>query len=154
MHSSKRLLEFFAHRVTEIHHLLPSALRHYCPSSENPADLQIRGLTCSQYQSSSMLLNKPTKVGARTNFPLTCSGSNGIIPDQGAPTDVGFHLINSFERFSILTKLLRVTVYAHRFIRALCNSATPPRGALTALKSNKARPQWIHSCQHGKKSVV
>jgi len=69
-------------------------------------------------------------------------------PDQGIPPDVGLHLIISVGRFSTLIKLLRVTVYVHRFIQALYNPATLPRGPLTALELNKARSEWAYSCQH------
>jgi len=49
IHSSKRLPEFVAHRVSEINPLLPFASWHYCLSSDNPADLLTRGLTFMQF---------------------------------------------------------------------------------------------------------
>jgi len=39
IHSSKKLPEFVANRVSEINHLLPSVTWKHCPSSANPADL-------------------------------------------------------------------------------------------------------------------
>ena len=75
--SSKTLPEFVAHRVTKINRILQSTSWHYCPSSDNPADLLTRGLTFKQFQASRMWLNRPVlaikstavaKVGTRTIY--------------------------------------------------------------------------------------
>jgi len=50
------------------------------------------------------------KVGTRNNFQVVTIADE-FIPDQGAPTEVGLHLIISI---GMLTKLLRVTVYVHK----------------------------------------
>jgi len=160
IHSSKRLPEFVAHRVSEIHRLLPSASWHYCPSGDNPADLLTRGQTFKQFQSSRTWLSGPPWLPNQHQWPkweqepishlhAVAAMADEFTPEQGAPPDVGLHLVISVGRFSTLTKLLRVTVYVHRFIQALRHPGTSPKGLpLAAPELHKARMQWIRSCQH------
>ena len=54
IHSPKKLLPFIAHRIGEIHQLIPATTRKYCPTSSNAVDLPTRGLTFDQFTSSQL----------------------------------------------------------------------------------------------------
>ena len=158
IHSSKKLPEFVAHRVSEINRLLPSVFWKYCPSSDNTADLLTRGLTFKQFQSSTMWIHGPPWLPHQQQWPkwhqepishlhAVAAIANEFVPDQGMPPDTGLHLIIPLTKYSTLKKLLAVTAYVNRFIQTLCNKVQVSKGPLTAIELDKARMQWIHSCQ-------
>ena len=158
IYSSKKLPEFVAHRVSEINHLLPSVSWKYCPSSANPADLLTRGLTFKQFQSSTMWLHGPPWLPYQHQWPqwhlepvshlhAVAAIANEFVPDLTMPPDTGLHLIIPLTKYSTLKKLLAVTGYVNRFIEILHNTVQVAKGPLTAVELDKARIQWIHSCQ-------
>ena len=51
IHSTKKLPQFIAHCIGEIHQLIPTATWKYCLTNSNPADLPTRGVTFDQFTS-------------------------------------------------------------------------------------------------------
>ena len=66
---------------------------------------------------------------------------------QQEMTDTGLHHIIPLTKYSMLKKLLAATAYVNRFIQTLCNKVQVSKGPLTVIELDKARMQWIHSCQ-------
>jgi len=52
--STKKLLSFVSNRVEQITTLFPATSWHFCPTSENPADLLTRGIFSQQLISSNL----------------------------------------------------------------------------------------------------
>ena len=157
IHSQKKLPQFVAHRVTEIHNLIPSASWKYCPSHCNPADLLTRGLSYTQFQSSSLWINGPNWLPNQQQWPqwdqspFSHLHAVAAITDEFIPTaeppSTGLHSIITVTRFSKLNKLLATTSYVYRFISNLRNPSEPQRGLLTPQELTQARLNWIYSCQ-------
>ena len=157
IHSQKKLPQFVAHRVNEIHQLIPSASWKYCPSHCNPADLLTRGLTYIQFQSSSLWVNGPTWLPNQQQWPhwdqspISHLHAVAAITDDFMPTtdppSTGLHFTISVTRFSKLSKLLATTSYVHRFINNSRNPTELQRGPITTQELTQARLNWIHSCQ-------
>ena len=69
LNSEKPLPQFIANRVKEIKQLYPAQCWHYCPTSDNPADLRTRGITFAQFQSSTIWLKGPSWLTSQSQWP-------------------------------------------------------------------------------------
>ena len=69
INSQKLLPTFLRHRTTEIHSLLPQANWHYCPTSDNPADLLSRGTTTEVLMSSPLWKYGPKWLTTPSQWP-------------------------------------------------------------------------------------
>ena len=120
--SEKSLPQFVANRVKEIKLLYPASSWHYCPTSDNPADLLTRGITSNQLLSSTIWLHGPPWLTAESQWPswtpkestllsmqtlvtITLPNTDaGRIPPSYQP---GLHHIIDVSRETKLSKLIR-----------------------------------------------
>ena len=106
IHSTKHLPPFVAHRIGEIHRLVPTAIWHYCPTNDNPADLLTRGLSFDQFASSQLWRHGPpwlphkdkwSKWEHSSAFHLCALAGtvDDFIPADGLkPPNTGLHYIH------------------------------------------------------------
>jgi len=152
IHSSNRLPEFVAYRVSEINRLLPSVTWKYCSSSANPADLLTRGLTYKHFQSSKIWFYGPPWLPYAHQWPTwlqepiphlhaVAAFANEFVPDQEMPPNSGPQRIIPLTKYSSLRRLLAVTTYVKRFIQTLRNKTQTSKGPVTAVELDKARVQ-------------
>ena len=119
--SKKKLQQFVANRVNEIHRLLPDFTWHYCPTECNPADLLTRGISSQCLKTSYLWYRGPDWLTEEYQWPTwnisdvlhlqvdeepvidTCliAQSNTTIP--------GIHNVIPVSKYSTLQKLLRVS---------------------------------------------
>ena len=67
--SQKPLKQFIQNRVKEINSLYPATTWHYCPTSDNPADLLTRGVSADQLRSSSIWQHGSPWLTFDNNWP-------------------------------------------------------------------------------------
>ena len=130
LHSSKRLKQFIANRVQEINTAFPDIPWHYCPTSDNPADLLTRGLTNIQFNSSQLWQHGPQWLTNPAQRPvwnhceiLHLQIDEEVVTDSCMVTQSntavpGIHNIINISNYSTLERLLQVSAYVLRFI---CN---------------------------------
>ena len=156
--STKLLPQFVSHRVSEIKLTLPGAKWQYCPTSDNPADLLIQGLTMLQFIDSAQWRHGPRWSVEHDKWPTwnpagishlhaIIAVTNDFHPaTQAAPT-VGLHQIIKLVDYSTLNRLLVITAYV---IRARDNFHSPQNkktGHITADELHEAKMPWIKDCQ-------
>ena len=66
INSCKKLKPFVNTRVSEITNAFPATVWHYCPTSDNPADLLTRGITFQQLALSTTWKHGPTWLTSKT----------------------------------------------------------------------------------------
>ena len=159
IHSSKKLPPFIAHRIREIHQLIPTAIWKYCPTNSNPADLPTRGLSFDQLASSQLWRQGPQWLPDQEKWPkweqsatlhlcaLAESVEKSAPKDTPRPPNTGLHRIITLTNYSTLHKLLAVTTYVHRFVFNCLHHQTPQTGPLSADELHKAKMKWIADCQ-------
>ncbi|XP_060588234.1 uncharacterized protein LOC132743696 [Ruditapes philippinarum] len=126
--STNTLKRFMLNRVEEIKKLTPDIEWRYCPTDQNPADLQTRGLTAIQLQSSTLWKNGPTWLIHNNKWP-TLEQTRAItfttLTEQNSEEEIvsdkrgnsGLRQILELNRYSSFHKLLRVTAYVIRFTK-------------------------------------
>ena len=155
--SKRKLKPFVANRVNEIQSV--STSWWYCPSTDNPADLLTRGLTCNQSHSSVQWKHGPVWLISPSQWPTwqqsetlhinTEAACELEIVQENVATEHSTTLIHQLidiNTFSNLNKLLAVTAYVLRFIY---NIRQPTLlGTLTPSNLTQANLKWIHQVQH------
>ena len=167
--------QFVQHRVNEIRSLSPVEAWRFCPASLNPADLPSRDISTQELSNKSLWFNGPEfLVNDEDQWPK-CPATNKSEPDEvlrevaKQPSNVVRSLVitndeqsTEFDlnkviysnRFSSLSRLLRVTAYVLRYINALKKKRTQDKHPvnrnleqLTASKVKLAELLWIKSIQ-------
>ncbi|XP_070546927.1 uncharacterized protein [Ptychodera flava] len=159
----KKLPVFVANRVKEIRNV-PCTIK-YCPTKDNPADLLTRGISTRELEKSNLWWQGPPwlKQGDWPICPVFDSSTyhvsteedvgtlsedyNKPSDDRSKPSVNGIQLIIDVNRYSGLTKLLRVTALVLRFISNLKQKASRKTGLLTADELNRAEIEWIKDVQ-------
>ncbi|XP_071137411.1 uncharacterized protein [Mytilus edulis] len=137
--SSKSLNKFVKNRVSEIKELSETHEWKYVPTEMNPADLQTRGLTASQFEDSTLWMNGPQWLTDECKWPtwtghveISTQLSNITGPkthrsDDKVPSDPQqISQIIDMNRYSDLNRLLTVTGYVLKFVKN-CQKKRPYR---------------------------
>ena len=168
INSHKKLKPFVNARISEITSTFPAANWHYCPTSDNPADLLTRGITSQQLALSTRWKHGPTWLTSKTLWPTW--NLTGAVPLQ--PTNVtsaltiedtevseeettqktstvdhGLHQIINISNYNTLTKLLSVTAYILRFIHNCRNPTVKLTGTISLPERKQANLLWILDTQ-------
>ncbi|CAG2247533.1 unnamed protein product [Mytilus edulis] len=139
LNSSKSLNKFVKNRVSEIKELTETHEWKYVPTEMNPADLQTRGLTASQFEDSTLWMNGPQWLTDECKWPtwtghveISTQLSNITGPkthrsDDKVPSDPQrISQIIDMNRYSDLNRLLTVTGYVLKFVKK-CQKKRPYR---------------------------
>lgn len=129
INSNKRLKPFISHRVEEITRLFPATSWHYCPTSDNPADLLTRGISSQELASSSLWRLGPPWLLSEAKWPtwnrteiqtaaLAVEDTDSQPSTPATVDNTGLSQLINVSNHSSLTKLLLVTAFIQRFI---CN---------------------------------
>ena len=161
--------QFVQHRVDEIRSLTsPDTWRH-CPGDLNPADIPSRGLSAKELSANTTWWNgtsflylpesawpefRPTQhegeavlQEAVKNQP---SVTHSLVNTSTVPLEKKIDQVIEINRFSNLTKLLRVTALVLTFIRNVKNRVRSVKGQrkdIKALDLNEAEELWIKALQ-------
>ena len=158
--SQKKLQPFVANRVHEIHELLPNVPWQYCPTQYNPADLVTRGISYDCLIDSSLWKHGPPWLLDDSQWPkwehldtlhlLTTVDASDDLPNRKEVSLLhrGIGQIIDIQRYSKLSKLLRVSSYVLRFINN-CKRHTASRytNQLQPAEINQATQCWIRYTQ-------
>ncbi|XP_065883974.1 uncharacterized protein [Dysidea avara] len=157
--STKPLPQFVQHRVAEIRAAIPGSTWHFCPTTDNPADLLTRGISFQSLSSTDSLWWKgppwlttpnawPTwQMEPAIQLHAAAAIAEEFVPQRPTNQDTGLHQIIKLSNYSSLNKLLAITAYTTRFVNNLCRSRPKLNGPLTAEELSSARIQWIQACQ-------
>ena len=127
----KEWKQFVQNRVSEIRELLPISCWKHCPGADNPADIPSRGLTPIELSASKLWhcgpdwLLKATDddLPATAEIPADCLAEMRLKDREThsllATTTIGLENVMDCGRYSSLSRLLSVTAYVMKFIRAL-----------------------------------
>ena len=163
----KQYKQFVHNRVTQIRSLVIEECWRYCPTGSNPADIASRGAKCSDLKSNRLWWNGPPHLKEeRDQWPtnITCDNSEVADMDEVKCEEKRSEPCNTLlvaqkrcpvklseviecERFSKLTKLLRVTVLVQRFIKNCRNPRNREVTVLTSEKTNSALTLWHKEVQ-------
>ncbi|CAG2257948.1 unnamed protein product [Mytilus edulis] len=121
----------YCNRVLEIKETTQNYDWKYVPTESNPADLQTRGISSTQFKESTLWMQGPSWISDETSWPTwtpqvkqetllltTTDDSEKIKPCVLN----GISKIIDLSRFSSLKKLLRVTCYVFKFVN-ICKKA-------------------------------
>ena len=161
LRSHKQLKQFVANRVKSIKDLFPSTIWHYCPTTDNPADLLTRGITTTQMHSSALWNNGPSWLTLFTEQWPTWTPTTALLieaeqeneptqPEISTPSisvDAGIHHVIDISRYSSLATLIHVTAYVLRFINNIIRRSPRRTGPLSVYENNTAENIWIQCCQ-------
>ena len=143
---------FVCNRVTEVlKYTTPSQWRH-CPGTENPADHLTRGIEVDDIHSLDHWMNGPQWLAEdRASWPRDIYDLDTTLPEARIKSPQVLTIIMSeplldVERFSSYWKLLHVTAWIFRFIKATREKVRFPH-PLTAADLEAARNYWIHKVQ-------
>ncbi|XP_068232198.1 uncharacterized protein [Palaemon carinicauda] len=145
---------FVANRVKEIRELTPPSCWQHCVSKDNPADLITRGLLADKLVDSNLWLYGPSMLKEsqyqeREGNPVKYKDEIGIestavcLNVQGVPDNPLIDL----DRYSKLSKVLRVTAYVLRFIINCRNSNNKVAGPLITEEIDFAKLKLIYCIQ-------
>ncbi|XP_068229312.1 LOW QUALITY PROTEIN: uncharacterized protein [Palaemon carinicauda] len=145
---------FVANRVKEIRELTPPSCWQHCVSKDNPADLITRGLLADKLVDSTMWLYGPSMLKEsqyqeREGNPVKYKDEIGMestavcLNVQGMPDNPLIDL----DRYSKLSKVLRVTAYVLRFIINCRNSNNKVAGPLITEEIDFAKLKLIYCIQ-------
>ena len=157
--SKKKLQQFVANRVNEIHRLLPGFMWHYYPTECNPADLLTRGISSQCLKTSKLWYQGPDWLTQESQWPTW--NVNEVLhlqvdeePDtdtclltQSTTTIPGIHNVIPVSNYSTLQRLLHVSAYTLRFIHNVRHHSNRKDGPLSAEETDTARCRWIYACQ-------
>ena len=157
--SKKKLQQFVANRVNEIHRLLPNFTWHYCPTECNPADLLTRGISSHCLKTSYLWYHGPDWLTEESQWPTwNVSDVLHLQVDEEPLTDTcliaqsntavpGIHNVIPVSKYGTLQRLLCVSTYVLRFIHNVRHPSDCKRGSLSAEEIDAARCKWIYACQ-------
>ena len=152
---ASRWKPFVSHRVAELQGLIPGEHWRYVRTSHNPADLATRGISASELLHQDLWWRGPVWL----RQPRECWPSQEAIASAGQAKEelrakcVLAHAAQEdgaeeiLERFSTLTRLLRVTAFCFRFFNQCRRSTTVERGVLTSQELRQCRLRWIGLAQ-------
>lgn len=144
---SSSLKTFVANRISKIQSLTSANEWRHVASGQNPADILSRGLTPNQLNLSSLWWQGPQLLHLNNYFSTT---DNSYVPEQDIPEvkaqcclTINVAQSNNFilERFSSMSKLIRVIAYVLRFSYNLKTRNKPLSGNLSCTELNQA-----HDC--------
>ena len=160
---TKEWKPFVENRVIEVRKLLPSLCWEHCPGKDNPADLPSRGLTPTELAGSKLwrygpnwLMHKqPDEEERAMEMPDEClreikvsrHAIHNLMVTNNHNCCSGISAIMSWEDFSSLQKLLRITAYVMRFIDILRQVIATSTLELTASELARAERLWIIESQ-------
>jgi len=142
---------FVANRVTNIQNHLPPSQWKHVPGTDNPADLASRGVTSSQLADSTIWWNGPSWLSKPpSSWPISPLKQYDV-QDELRPVKSQVLLASTssdiLDRFSSLSKLIRVTSYITRFKQGCLKI---PRSESTMLSTAELRDSlmtWIKVVQ-------
>lgn len=156
--SNKQLKPFVANRIKEIRSLFPIAAWGYCHTTDNAADLLTRGITPAQLQTA-LWSHGPVWLTSENDWPkwsptsvLHIRTSEDVEPTASMVTTSidstpGLHQIIDINRYSKLTRLLRVTACVLHFVNNIKRTSQKLTSSLTATELSHAQKLWIKSAQ-------
>ncbi|XP_074657298.1 uncharacterized protein LOC141910505 [Tubulanus polymorphus] len=130
INSEKKLPVFVANRVRQIKSVTTIGRYKYCPTSDNPADMLSRGISCEQITRCTLWWNGPSWL-SNGNYPTCDTIDRAVLlitemdedkqPDEKIceNNEVGMCNVIDQNDFTSLTRLLRVTALVRRFIKKL-----------------------------------
>ena len=155
--STKKLQSFVSNRVEEITTLFPATSWHFCPTTENPADLLTRGISSQQLISSNLWKSGPQWLASPQQWPiwpatdiqaatLAVEADTSVSESTTIQTNGLCQLVN-IDKYSNLTKLFSVTAFVLRFTRNCRNPNIKFTGPITPAELTQAHLMWIRECQ-------
>ena len=69
LHSTKQLKPFIGNRTREIKNLFPVSLWSHCPTKDNPADLLTRGISATEFHTSTLWKHGPHWLPSESHWP-------------------------------------------------------------------------------------
>ncbi|KAL9961132.1 hypothetical protein ACROYT_G030023 [Oculina patagonica] len=176
--NAKAWKPYVQHRVSKIRELSNEANWNFCPGELNPADLPSRGCGGEQLAQNQSWWNGPKFLRlSRDHWPESpqtsalsenkdalqevvknpVSVTHSLVTTESKDHSVNLSQVIDIERYSSVTRLLRVTAYVLRFIRnakkSVSNRETPKspeqssRKELNAQELNQAEMLWIKTVQ-------
>ncbi|XP_077553403.1 uncharacterized protein LOC144168258 [Haemaphysalis longicornis] len=155
--SASRWKPFVANRVMEIQEkTAPSDWRH-CPGNENPADMLTRGVAPEKLKDCESWWTGPTWLAQpASSWPKTPTGSPTEVPEEerrsaalpvGHAKTVATHQLVPIDRYSSLSRLLRVTAWLRRFVNNCNPKAEKRMGPLSAKELRESRLLLLRQVQ-------
>ena len=157
--------QFIQNRVNEIRKLVPSECWNHCPGQENPADMPSRGITTTELAASKLWRSGPEWLKSEM-VNVDCPQQEMVMPTECAtelrardkkmvygllncqsPSPANLESIISSERYSTLSRLLRVTAYVLRFVKQLKKSTNIQEWALATDEIAEAERLWTIQSQ-------
>ena len=151
---------FISHHVAEIIRAFPANSWSYVPSSDNPADLLMRGISAEQLFSSQLWLHGPSWLQCSQDWPQWTptnaflqlaeeEDEHGSTPPatQTSEDVTGIHTVIDITRFSTIDKLVAVTASVLRYVHNAHTQQPRVIGPLSAVEWNAALKEWISSSQ-------
>jgi len=130
----------------------------FTPTTDNPADLLIRGILAQQLFSSQLLSQGPHWLLSESEWPkwlptgilhiniAEAKKEAGMItPEDDTNIVKGISNVVTITHFSNINKLLAVTAYVLRFIHNLSQQHTRLSGPLSVSELQEAEKLWISS---------
>ncbi|XP_076289809.1 uncharacterized protein LOC143213641 [Lasioglossum baleicum] len=158
--SPSRWKTFVAHRVHEIQIRAPDVVWRYVPSEDNPADCASRGILGGELAAHSLWWSGPYWLGSSEeqwpSEPTSVTPIDLVCREEKAAVSVATVTSEPWDlssRYSSWPKLLRVTGYLFKFLRACrprrSRSLAPstPGRTLSAENCAAARIFWINCIQ-------
>ena len=126
--TNKPLNRFVKRRVNEIKETTKNQEWKYVPTEMNPADLQTRGISATQFTNSTLWKNGPSWIADETKWPTWNKhvSNNAVFATLSKEQDEtnpksedhqGLRKIMDISKYSSLQRLLAVTSYVMRFIK-------------------------------------
>lgn len=158
---TKEWKQFVHNRVTKIRKLVSVTNWSHCPEKDNPADLPSHGISPRELQSSRCWLHgppwlsmvSPKQLNEVMDMPQECVVelkskdcpiTHSLMVSTTVPT-IG--TVIDCKRFSKLQRLLRVTVYVHKFLLRFKSRICSIDWTVTAQDLDKAEMAWVADCQ-------
>ena len=126
LNTERQLKRFVKNRIDEIKCLTKVEQWRYCPTADNPADLQTRGITATQFLENQLWFRGPEWLTRKDSWPvwkqtgsssaLLCTEDDEDQTEDISDTPLIIENVMNIERYSSLRKLTRITAYVVRFI--------------------------------------
>lgn len=164
----KEWKQFVQNRVTEIRSLVPPSSWRHCPGRDNPADIPSRGIRPSELANNRRWSSGPDWLAENESEAPTDEEEKVVPQDEcfvemkatKLPKSSTLTLTNSSqtisqiikcERFGTLQRLLRVTAYVLRFVKAMKavikGSSGVQGDSLSANEIDEAEYHWVKEVQ-------